>query len=186
MMYIGIHSQCHAPTVGGVTPLSLSSHDRYSSSNKLRSSWRVKTVVGFFIVITSFYCLLLLLDSHFQFGTQLVDKRNEGVFQSNTKTAAAADDDEDDDNDDPASSIFTAGNPPCPFPPPEVTGFKNWTLYPKESYDGLSILRPRKESILQTAFPGCVPFVLPKQVKIYVVVLKKNLLPAYIMISSLI
>lgn len=91
------------------------------------------------------------------------------------------DDDDDDDYDDAVTGSGTRGYQqqqqqqqqkdgatiaptPCPFLSPKITGHKNWTLYPPQAYKGLSLLRPDKESILMTAYPGCVPMVLPKQV----------------------
>ena len=89
------------------------------------------------------------------------------------------DDDDDDDYDDAVTGSGTRGYQqqqqqkdgattaptPCPFLSPKITGHKNWTLYSPQAYKGLSLLRPDKESILMTAYPGCVPMVLPKQVR---------------------
>jgi hypothetical protein len=61
---------------------------------------------------------------------------------------------------------------PCPFLSPLVTGQKNWSLYPAEDYEGLSLLRFPHDSILMTSFPGCVPFVLKKQKLLLFTVLK--------------
>eukprot|EP00977_Amphora_coffeiformis_P021460 scaffold9369_cov182-Amphora_coffeaeformis.AAC.5 len=144
---------------------SSSSHGLYPWWNMFRSIWRLR-IVGFLDMIACFYWLQYY---HFRFGMPSVsgeqNKRVIGVpdMKANTKDAAAA--------VNPVSTSSTMRTP-CPFQSPKVTGFKNWTLYPKESFDGLRLLRPKKESVLMTAFPGCVPFVLPKQKLLLFTVLK--------------
>ena len=126
-----------------------------------RSIWRLK-IVGFLVMTASFFWLQYY---HFQFGMPVsaeLNKRVVGIPEN--------DDDDDDNVNNSANTKVTTDaiiqpRTPCPFQSPKITGFKNWILYPKESFDGLSLLRPQKESILLTAFPGCVPFVLAKQVR---------------------
>ena len=121
-------------------------------------------------------------------GVDDEDDDGDGLYYDNkvTKNDEAIDnlgiDDDDDDDDDDTVTVgggtrgyqqqgadnamaTTAAPTPCPFLSPKITGQKKWTLYPPQAYEGLSLLRSTKESILMTAFPGCAPMVLPKQVR---------------------
>lgn len=161
-----------------MTEMTTTAHPRRNGTNatllapwwtKLRSIWRLK-IVGFSIMMA---CFFWLQDHHFRFGMpvssdgsnnhnrigvipQIDDGFGHDSVHSSHATNATT---ENAEEQQPTPA-------PCPFPPPSITGTRNWTLYPKKAYDGLSLLRPRKEPILMTAFPGCVPSVLFKQVKI--------------------
>jgi hypothetical protein len=145
--------------------------------NLVRSVWRLQ-IVGLLCMVAAIFWLQAY---HFQFGMPVQkneknrvkpqqhspqDSSPQGVVSGGT-----GDDDMDDDDDDSLSNKNPSSATPCPFVSPRVTGPKNWTLYPKQVYTGLELLRPR-DSILQTAFPGCVPFVLPKQKLLLFTVLK--------------
>lgn len=96
---------------------------------------------------------------HFQFGIHLSSSSNAVVHvqESNVNSALYA---------------ATSAPTPCPFLSPLITGPKKWRLFPAADYEGLSLLRFPHDSILMTSFPGCVPFVLPKQKLLLFTVLK--------------
>ena len=122
---------------------------------KLRSIWRLKAVG----LIVTFAAIMWLQVYHFQFGIHLSSSSNAVVHvqESNVNSALYA---------------ATSAPTPCPFLSPLITGPKKWRLFPAADYEGLSLLRFPHDSILMTSFPGCVPFVLPKQKLLLFTVLK--------------
>lgn len=189
----------------GSLPPSSSSQPQQHFWTKLRSIWRLK-VVGLIVLSGSVFWLqtyhfqigipvnknennnLSVSRDNGKPHDNGLNGYHDGTKGSHSMNDPGVDDDDDDSVSDGTShgnirdeykqpNLATPAPTPCPFLSPKITGQKNWTLYPPQAYEGLSLLRPYKESILMTAFPGCVPMILPKQVR------HKN--PSYFVISCL-
>lgn len=157
-------------------------YDRSSWPTTCRSILRLK-IVGLFCLLGALYWLQAY---HFQFGMEvhdavkpatphvMVDTDDDDFSVDQVPSGVEVDDEVDEvvQGTNTIDQVTTPAPTPCPFLSPKVTGRKKWTLYPKEAYNGLTLLRPRKESILMTGFPGCVPFVLRKQKLLLFTVLK--------------
>lgn len=176
-------------------------HDtaRGSGWTMVRSIWRLK-IVGILVMCGSIFWLqtyhfqfgmpvadnddksnslaatLAANDDDAYYQDSNIDNNNSNQDVASVVTLTEEDDDDDDDEyyqeTKDIAALASPAPTPCPFLSPKITGQKNWKLYPAKDYEGLTLLRDKKESILMTAFPGCVPMVLPKQKLLLFTVLK--------------